>query len=271
MALIQEVKGKPPGKTADPRRGPSRGRRLGELIATGAAGAVGAGALAGLRMAQEQIGFRFDPAPSYLFFIELSGLLVALFTECSGLQVERNVEEIKEGGLNTHVHKLPGRLSYKNIVLKRGLSMSRALWDWFMQGQRDCNVRRLNFSIIQGAPGHNLATAIAGGAVSMSEMAFGMLGKGFGKVKHWDVENAWPVKWEMSALKASDDKTVAIETLTIAHHGLSLSYEAGTPMSPVPSVATSGYVTVTAGAEERWEAVGSEPPPPPPPPEEGEG
>jgi phage tail-like protein len=260
MPLIQKVQGTIPGKTADPRRGPSRMRRFGELVATGAAGAVGAGLMAGVRMAQEQVGFRFDPAPSYLFFVELSGLLVAFFTECSGLKVERKMEEIKEGGLNDYVHKLPGRLEYKNIVLKRGLSMSRALWDWFMQGRHDCNVKRLNFSIIQGAPGQNLATAIAGGTMGMAEMAFGMLGKGFGKVKHWDVENAWPVKWEMSALKASDSKTVAIETLEIAHHGLSLSYEVGTPMSPAQSAAASGYVEVTSGPEEGWDAVGSEPP-----------
>ncbi len=243
--LIQEVGGTIPGKRADPRRGLSRQRRLAELGTTRLAGAVGAPAMAALRMAQEQLGFRFDPAPTYLFFVEMSGLLVAFFTKCSGLQATRDVEKVVEGGVNEYVHKLPGRITFDNITLERGLSVSRVLWDWFMQGQHDFNVKRINFSIIQGAPGHNLASAVAGRVWDLNDLAFGMLGKGFGKVKHWDVEDAFPVKWQISDLKASDSSSVVIETLEIAHHGLTLSYEAGTPMSPFQSMATSGYVSAT--------------------------
>ena len=133
--------------------------------------------------------------------------------------------------MNDHTHKLPGAVKYDNLVLERGLTMSRALWDWFQQGRYDFQVRRLNFSIIQGAPGHNLITGIGGGTMNMSDMAFGMLGKGFGKVKHWDVENAYPISWSISDLDASSGDKVVIESMEIAHHGLTLSYEVGTPMS----------------------------------------
>ena len=207
------------------------GLKLAEAAATRAAGAATTAAISmGLRTLQEASGMRFDPAPAYLFFVELSGVFVALFTECSGLQVERDVESVKEGGVNNYVHKLPGRLEFKNITLKRGLSLSRGLWDWMMQGRYDSRVRRINFSIIQGAPSHNIATLAASAAGYEDSSFLTVMGQGFGKVKHWDVENAYPVKWEMSSLSASS-KNAAIETLEIAHHGMSLSYEVLTPMS----------------------------------------
>jgi phage tail-like protein len=156
-------------------------------------------------------------------------VIVGLFTECSGLEMKRDAEPVKEGGVNDHVHYLPGRMEQSEITLKRGLSISRSLWDWFMQGRYEFNVKRINFSIIQGAPGFNLLTLAGIGNWQQH-------GAGFGKIKHWDVENAFPVKWELSELKTSDSETVAVESLKIVHHGLSLSYEVGTPMSLAASV-----------------------------------
>jgi phage tail-like protein len=200
--------------------------QLGSALADRAAGSVTTAASSGIRLLEEALGLRFDPAPAYLFYVELSGVIVALFTECDGLGAERDVEDVEEGGVNNFVHKLPGRLKFGNIKLKRGLSVSRGLWDWFMQGRYDERVKRINFSIIQGAPGHNMLTNAGVGGWQQA-------GAGFGKVKHWDVENAFPVKWEMSALSTASVKNVVIETLEVAHHGLSLSYEVGTPMSLV--------------------------------------
>jgi phage tail-like protein len=205
----------------------------GGTLAARATGAAAAAASMGIRELEKASGMRLDPAPAYLFYVELSGVIVAFFTKCSGLEVERKFDEVEEGGVNNYVHKLPGRLKFSNITLERGLTLSRGLWDWMMQGRYDCKVRWLNFSIIQGAPGHNLATALAG------EGSYEAWGQGFGKVKHWDVENAYPVKWTMSGLDTSSDKTV-IETLVIAHHGLSLSYEMLTPMSLVAAAGMGG-------------------------------
>ena len=209
--------------------------KLASTLATRAAGSVTSAAMAyGVRTLEKASGLRFDPAPTYLFYVELSGVIVALFTECSGLSVKRETEKVTEGGVNDYVHRLPGRITQSNISLKRGLSVSRALWDWFQQGRYDFDVKRVNFSIIQGAPGHNLVTAIAGAAgMGMDNPAFASLSKGFGKVKHWDIENAYPVKWEITDLKVSTGNSVVIETLEVAHHGISLSYEVGTPMSLV--------------------------------------
>jgi len=204
MGLIQEVSGTPgPSLT-------SAGSDLtGQLMSSGAQA---------LSLLTTMLGIRFDPAPSYLFYVELSGVIAALFTECSGLSVSREIEEVVEGGVNNYAHKLPGRVRFSNITLKRGVSLSRGLWDWFREGRYDFHVKRINLSIIQGAPGYNVAAKVG-------------LGSELGKVKHWDIENAFPVRWEMSSLSTASTREVAIESLEIAHHGLSLSYEAATPFS----------------------------------------
>jgi phage tail-like protein len=209
--------------------------KMGQTLATAATGAVTTAAVAyGIRTLEKALGLRFDPAPTYLFFVELSGVIVGLFTECGGLKIERDTDKVVEGGTNNHVHYLPGRVKQSSITLKRGLSISRALWDWMQQGRHDFKAKRINFSIIQGAPGHNLASAIAGAAgMGTDNPAYTVLSKGFGKVKHWDIENAFPVKWEISNLNAATNNTVVIETMEIVHHGLTLSYEVGTPMSMV--------------------------------------
>ena len=48
-----------------------------------------------------------------------------------GLAVEVEVKEYNEGGINDYVHKLPTRIKYPNLVLKRGVTYEDALLDWF--------------------------------------------------------------------------------------------------------------------------------------------
>src|SRR4051794_11002095 len=58
------------------------------------------------------------------------------FQECTGLDVEMDVQELVEGGRNDGVVRLVGRGKYTNIVLKRGMfysdrgSVSGELWGW---------------------------------------------------------------------------------------------------------------------------------------------
>ncbi len=227
----------------------SLGGQLGRLAAGMAQGA----AQTALRAVTEQLlGLRFDPAPEYLFVVELTGIIVGLFTECSGIEIKREVKSWREGGVNNYEHQLPGPVSYSTITLKRGLSLSRALWDWFQAGLYDLNVQRINFSIIQGAPGYNIATLIAGaagmaaaGGSQAESVASQIFGRGFGKVKHWNVIDAWPTEWKGSDLKTSSN-SVAIETLKIAHHGLELSYEVGTPLNLGASI-VGGIATAISG------------------------
>ncbi|NLE44882.1 MAG: phage tail protein [Chloroflexi bacterium] len=210
-------------------------------------------ATAASSIAQAMLGIRFDPAPAYLFSVEVEGIMIGLFTGCDGLEVTRDVYEYREGGLSSYTHKLPGQVRYENLVLRRGLGLSRALWEWFNEGLYDYNVQRTNFSIIQGAPGHNFASALASavgagasaGGNAAQSIVYQALGGGFGKVKHWNVEDAYPVRWKGPSLNTSS-KTVAIEEIEIAHHGLTLTSEVGTPMSVASSLMGAGLSAASA-------------------------
>jgi len=71
-----------------------------------------------------------DPFNAFNFRVEIEGLLVGGFSECSGLQVDIEIEEYMEGGLNEYVHRFAGRTKYPPLVLKRGLTTSDTLWKW---------------------------------------------------------------------------------------------------------------------------------------------
>lgn len=171
-----------------------------------------------IREMENMIGIRFDPAPAYLFYVSVSGLMVALFTACEGVSVSRSVEEVHEGGLNDQVHTLPGGMKAGRVTLKRGLSVSRELWDWFSEGIFDCKVKRQHMSIIQGAPGMSALSVVGV--------------KGPGIVKNWDLEGAFPTGYSLSSLDVNDTDHVAIESVEIACRAITLSKIVGTPMSP---------------------------------------
>lgn len=65
------------------------------------------------------------------FFVEIDGLVIANFAECTGLSVETEVFEYAEGGLNANTHRLPVRTKYGNITLRRGIITGVELFDWF--------------------------------------------------------------------------------------------------------------------------------------------
>ena len=52
------------------------------------------------------------------------------FTECSGLESSMTPEEHKEGG-NMTVLKFPQRVTWPNVRLKRGVTVSEDLWNWY--------------------------------------------------------------------------------------------------------------------------------------------
>lgn len=133
------------------------------------------------------------PFLSFRFRIEFESVIAGGFTECSGLQMETEVEEHREGGLNEFSHKLPKGTKYGNITLKRGLIDSDDLWKWNQNVIAGVTRQRKNLSIIL------------------------LDSEGNDKVR-WDVKDALPVKWSASELKA-DGNTVMVETLELVHHG----------------------------------------------------
>ncbi len=141
-----------------------------------------------------ETGARNDPFRNFNFLVELDGITQAKFSECSGLDSTVESVDYREGGDNTTVRKLPGKTTYSDITLKRGITDSSELWDWHNQAVQG-NVQRKTGSIVL----YDLANA--------SEVA------------RWNFVNAWPTKWEGPSLNATGSE-VAIETLTLAHEGV---------------------------------------------------
>ena len=124
---------------------------------------------------------------------------IGAFTEVSGLSVEVDVVEIKEGGQNHFSHKVPGPMRWPNIVLKRGVTDSDNLFDWFAKTSGE------------GFAGEGNALKRTQGQVTVVDA------KG-DPVRAWAFEEAFPVKWTGPTMTSSSTD-VAIEELEIAHHG----------------------------------------------------
>lgn len=139
---------------------------------------------------------RIDPFPAFKFCVEIGGITQAIFSECSGLEVEVEVFEYMEGGLNDYVHKLPGRVKYSDLTLKRGIASSDELWDWCKKTLQG-TIERKNISVtIYDTSGE--------------------------EYRRWNFQEAYPIKWTGPDFKA-DDNSVAIETLVFSHRGMQLA------------------------------------------------
>lgn len=60
-----------------------------------------------------------------------STLCSAAFAECDGLEMTMDVKTLREGGGNGKQIRLAGATSFGTLTLKRGMTASFDLWDWF--------------------------------------------------------------------------------------------------------------------------------------------
>src|SRR5687767_2179248 len=90
---------------------------------------------------------RHDPYKNFPFRVEIEGLTSTGFAEVSGLSATAEVIEYREGADITSTRKLPGLIKYANVTLKRGITASRELFDWWMTVVNG-NVQRRNVLIV---------------------------------------------------------------------------------------------------------------------------
>src|SRR4051812_10561979 len=86
------------------------------------------------------------PFTSFNFSVELTAgngehLCNAAFSECDGLELSQEVKTIREGGNNGVQVKLAGATVYGTLTLKRGLTESFDLWEWFEASIQDSSLR----------------------------------------------------------------------------------------------------------------------------------
>lgn len=142
-------------------------------------------------------GQRVDPYLAFRFRIVIDGIIEGGFSEVSGLNASTQVEDVREGGVNSFVHKLPKETTFGNLILKKGLADSEKLWKW----HKDVIAGKFKRSTIH-------IYLLKDRLQSESNEIAGQ----------WSFKEAYPIKWTGPDLKA-DSNAVAFEALEIAHHG----------------------------------------------------
>ncbi len=138
---------------------------------------------------------REDPLVGFSFGLEVGGGKISgYFTEVTGLGSETEIIEQKVVNEKGHevVIKIPGRLKWGDIVLKRGITSNLDMWDWRKQVEDgDVKGARSNGSIV-------------------------MYDQSGSEVARWNFNNAWPAKISGPSPK-SDSNEIVVEELTLVH------------------------------------------------------
>ena len=136
------------------------------------------------------------PLPKFHFQVQWGGERIG-FTEVTGLDIQVEAIEYREGSSPKYSKiKQPGMHKFSNITLKRGT----------MSGDSDF---------------YKWINEISLTKITRRDVIVSLLNETHAPVMTWKAEGAFPIKVQASDLK-SDGNEVAIETLELAHEGLSL-------------------------------------------------
>ena len=120
------------------------------------------------------------------------------FQEVSGLTMEIEVEEFREGGENRFTYKFPKRAKYPNLVLKRGMFTDSKVIGWI----NDCMA------------GYFWSTPVP--YVKTTDIIITLMNDAGEEAAVWNVVQAYPLKMSTSDFKASDN-AVVVETIELAY------------------------------------------------------
>lgn len=149
------------------------------------------------------------PFTAFNFAVEINvpglstKLCSAAFAECDGLEMTMDVKTIREGGNNTGQVRLYGAVNLGTLTLKRGMTATFDLWDWFTK------LYEPNQARMRGT-----ATVVLLAADRTSEQV------------RWVLEGCLPVKLKAPPLNAKDGM-VAIEEMQLAYETLKLVAPSG--------------------------------------------
>ena len=137
---------------------------------------------------------REDPLTGFHFALEVQDQIAGYFTECSGIGSENEIithNVVSAKGVEV-VLKIPGRLKWGDITLKRGITSSMDLWEWRkLVEDGDVEGARRDGSIV-------------------------MFDQHLKERARWNFMQAWPSKISGPTPKA-DGNEITLEEITIVH------------------------------------------------------
>jgi phage tail-like protein len=136
---------------------------------------------------------------AFHFAVSLAGAAVdapdAAFREVSGLDMEHDLEELREGGQNAFVHRLPKGRKQGNLKCVRGVAVAGdPLLTWCRAVLEDDLTREIETATI----------------------VVKLLDADHAPVAAWSAGNAWPVKWQTGGFDAMKNE-LAVETIEFAY------------------------------------------------------
>ena len=133
------------------------------------------------------VGFHFEVLLDMVQEVEVDNR----FQSVSGLSVDIQTEDYKEGGENRFVHKLPTRTKYSDLTLQRSMQVDSQLVEWCQQAIQNHIFKPMNLHIL-------------------------LLDEQHLELASWHVIGAIPTSWSISDLKAQESALV-IETLKLSY------------------------------------------------------
>ncbi|HAA22783.1 MAG TPA: phage tail protein [Cytophagales bacterium] len=137
------------------------------------------------------------PLPKFRFVVDWGDQTNISFQEISGIDTETQIIEYRES--NSKIFstvKMPGIVKSSNVTMKRGIFVNDfRFWNWY-------NKIKMN-------------------TIERIKVVIKLLDQEGNPIMTWELSNAWPTKISATDLK-SDGNEVAIDTIEIAHEGLSL-------------------------------------------------
>jgi phage tail-like protein len=137
------------------------------------------------------------PIPKFHFQVKWDTEVMS-FQEVSGLDIEAQPIEYRHGDSpEFSTIKMPGIKKSGNVTMKKGVFKSdNKFWDWF---------KKIKMNTIKRKP-----------------VTISLLDEAGSPTMVWTLANAWPTKITSTDLK-SDGNEVAIESIEIAHEGITIS------------------------------------------------
>lgn len=137
------------------------------------------------------------PIPKFRFEVKWDSDVMS-FQEVSGLDIEAQQIEYRRGDSPIFsTQKMPGLKKYSDITMKKGVFKSdNKFWDWFNQ---------IKMNTIKRIP-----------------VTISLLDEEGSPTMVWTLTNAWPTKITGTDLKSTGNE-VAVETIVIAHEGLTVA------------------------------------------------
>ncbi len=141
---------------------------------------------------------REDPLVAFKFGLEIEGKLSGYFTSVSGIGSESEIIEHKIVNPDTGetiIQKIPGRLTWTEVTLRRGVTSSIDIWAWRQE-------------VVDGK--------IEDARTNCSIIAYNQANE---EIARWNFENAWPSKVTGPDMDASGQDYM-VEEVTIVHEGM---------------------------------------------------